>query len=161
MELPHEGPPVTVTIGQCELRPRAVGGEGEGVNQGDAGLRPSACAANASRQIATPTVPAASGTRTNSGEEEQVEWVGHETGEELLDAVERNCRGQAGGKRDDSAEGKERTRVVEGSTAGGQDLDGGSGHSVNRIPLGVWEERTSTRRSAPSRPSGTEARRSA
>ncbi len=55
-----------------------------------------------------------------SGQEGKVERVGHETREKLLDAVERDRRRQAGGERDDGAEGEERTRVVECSEPAGR-----------------------------------------
>ena len=124
---------------ECELWPECEpGGEGEGVDPGRRRL-----AAVRVRCERLPPDRDADGARgewhqDNSGEEEQVERVGHETGEELLDAVERNRRGQAGGERDDSAEGEERTRVVEGSQPAGR-IWMGAPDACQQIPLGVWE----------------------
>ena len=124
---------------ECELRPECEpGGEGEGVAPGRRGL----AAVRVGRECLPPDRDA-DGARgewhqDDSGEEEQVERVGHETREELLDAVERDRRGQAGGERDDGAEGEERTRVVERSEPAGR-IWVRAPDACQRVRLGAWE----------------------
>ena len=113
-----------------QLGPRAnPAASARASTHGDAGSRPSAWAANASRQIATPDDTGGEWHQDEPGQKAQVERVRDEAREELHDAVERDRRGQSRGERYDGAEREERTRVVECGEPAGRVGVWSSGHA--------------------------------